>query len=56
MWPDFGNEGDTTPRRPSSCATMEGFLMSISRRFFLIGSGAGVTAAFGNDAVRFVER
>jgi len=30
--------------------------MSISRRFFLIGSGAVVTAAFVKDAVRFVER
>jgi hypothetical protein len=35
---------------------MEGFFMSISRRFFLIGSGAVVTAAFVKDAVRFVER
>jgi hypothetical protein len=30
--------------------------MSISRRFFLIGSGAVVTSAFVEDAVRFVER
>ena len=30
--------------------------MSISRRFFLIGSGAVVTEAFVKDAVRFVER
>jgi hypothetical protein len=35
---------------------MEGFFMSISRRFFLIGSGAVVTSAFVKDAVRFVER
>jgi hypothetical protein len=30
--------------------------MSISRRFFLIGSGAVITSAFVKDAVRFVER
>ncbi len=30
--------------------------MSISRRFFLIGSGAIVTSAFVKDAVRFAER
>jgi len=30
--------------------------MSISRRFFLIGSGAVVTSPFVRDAVRFVER
>jgi hypothetical protein len=35
---------------------MEGLFMSISRRFFLIGSGAVVTAAFVNDAIRYVER
>src|SRR5690242_19293684 len=30
--------------------------MSISRRFFLIGSGAVVTSAFVKQAVRFVDR
>jgi hypothetical protein len=30
--------------------------MSISRRFFLIGSGTVVTAAFVKDAVRFADR
>lgn len=30
--------------------------MNMSRRFFVIGSGAVVTSAFAKDAVRFVER
>src|SRR5262244_3552522 len=56
MWPFLATKGTSRRVGPPRAHTMEGFFMAISRRFFLIGSGAVVTAAFVKDAERFVER